>query len=110
MALYVMVYTVGRGWIETLRIDTVEYNHVLGLRLNVWTSIVLFVLAAVYFVVVGRRSPGRETEVYTEDRLAADRALASAAAPGSGEPATVQSANSVAESPPGDAESGRTKD
>jgi len=54
----------------------VEYNHVLGLRLNVWTSIVLFVLAAVYFVVVGRRSPGRETEVYTEERLAADRALA----------------------------------
>ena len=26
-----------------LRIDTVELNHVLGLRLNVWTSIVLFV-------------------------------------------------------------------
>ena len=78
MALYVMVYTLGRGWIETLRIDTVEYNHVLGLRLNVWTSIVLFVLAAIYFVVVGRRSPGREVEVYTEERLAADRALAEA--------------------------------
>jgi hypothetical protein len=59
-----------------LRIDTVEYNHVFGLRLNVWTSIVTFVLATVYFVVVGRRSPGRETEVYTEERLAADRALA----------------------------------
>jgi prolipoprotein diacylglyceryl transferase len=75
MALYVMAYTAGRGWIEMLRIDDVEYQHVLGLRLNVWTSIVLFVLAAVYFVVVGRRRPGRETEVYTERRLAADRAL-----------------------------------
>ncbi len=71
MALYVMAYTAGRGWIEMLRIDDVEYQHVLGLRLNVWTSIVLFVLAAVYFVVVGRRHPGRETEVYTEARLAA---------------------------------------
>jgi prolipoprotein diacylglyceryl transferase len=60
-ALYVMAYTVGRGWIEYMRIDTV--NHVLGLRLNVWTSIILFVLAAVYFVVVGRRHPGRETDV-----------------------------------------------
>jgi hypothetical protein len=57
-----------------LRIDDVEYQHVLGLRLNVWTSIVLFVLAAVYFVLVGRRHPDRETVVYTEQRLAAERA------------------------------------
>jgi hypothetical protein len=76
MALYVMAYTLGRGWIEMLRIDDVEYQHVLGLRLNVWTSIVLFVLAAVYFVVVGRREPVRETVVYTDRRLAEDRAAA----------------------------------
>jgi prolipoprotein diacylglyceryl transferase len=92
LALYVMAYTAGRAWIEMLRIDTVEYEHVLGLRLNVWTSIVLFCLATVYFVVVGRRRPGREAEVYTEQRLARDRAalqqeeteLASAGAPTSG--------------------------
>ncbi len=78
LALYVMAYTAGRGWIETLRIDDVEYQHVLGLRLNVWTSIVLFILATIYFVVVGRRRPGRETEVYTEQRLAADRAALAA--------------------------------
>jgi prolipoprotein diacylglyceryl transferase len=93
MALYVMAYTLGRGWIETLRIDNVEYQHVLGLRLNVWTSIVLFILATIYFVVVGRRHPGRETEVYTEQRLAADRALAAEES----EPATV-SATTGAES------------
>jgi prolipoprotein diacylglyceryl transferase len=80
MALYVMAYTAGRGWIETLRIDTVEYEHVLGLRLNVWTSIVLFVLAAAYFVIVGRRRPGREPEVYTEKRLARDAAAGADAA------------------------------
>jgi hypothetical protein len=68
-----MAYTAGRGWIEMLRIDDVEYQHVLGLRLNVWTSIVLFALASAYFVVVGRRRPGREIEVYTEARLAAER-------------------------------------
>ena len=43
LALYVMGYTLGRVWIEMLRIDTVELDNVLGLRLNVWTSIVLFV-------------------------------------------------------------------
>lgn len=64
MALYVMAYTLGRGWIEYLRIDNVQYDDVLGLRLNVWTSIVLFVAAALYLVLVGRRSPGRETDVY----------------------------------------------
>jgi len=50
LALYVMGYTLGRGWIEMLRIDTVQMNNVLGLRLNVWTSIVLFVLATTYFI------------------------------------------------------------
>ena len=37
-----------------LRIDDVQLTNVAGLRFNVWTSIVLFVLAAAYFVVVGR--------------------------------------------------------
>jgi prolipoprotein diacylglyceryl transferase len=62
-ALYVMCYTAGRGWIEYLRIDTA--NHIFGVRLNVWTSIILFVLATAYFVVAGRRRPGRETVVET---------------------------------------------
>ncbi len=65
VALYVMAYTLGRGWIEMLRIDDVQLQNVLGLRLNVWTSIILFVAAATYFVVVGRRHPGREEQIYT---------------------------------------------
>lgn len=65
VALYVMVYTLGRGWIEHLRIDTVQYDDLLGLRLNSWTSIVLFVAALVVFVVQTRRRPGRERTVQT---------------------------------------------
>jgi prolipoprotein diacylglyceryl transferase len=65
LALYVMVYTLGRGWIEMLRIDDVQLQNVLGLRLNVWTSIILFTAAAIYFVVAGRRHPGREEQLYT---------------------------------------------
>jgi prolipoprotein diacylglyceryl transferase len=70
LALYVMAYTLGRGWIEMLRIDDVQLQSVLGLRLNVWTSIILFTAAAIYFVVAGRRHPGREEEVYTRSQEA----------------------------------------
>ncbi|MEV8507780.1 prolipoprotein diacylglyceryl transferase [Actinoplanes sp. NPDC051475] len=49
-ALYVMAYTVGRCWIEMLRID--EANHLFGVRLNVFTSIVVFALALAYFLLV----------------------------------------------------------
>ncbi|MDP2773751.1 MAG: prolipoprotein diacylglyceryl transferase [Nocardioides sp.] len=66
IALYVMAYTAGRGWIEYLRIDTVELNDVGGLRFNVWVSIVLFVAAAVYFAISLRRHPGREDSVYRD--------------------------------------------
>jgi prolipoprotein diacylglyceryltransferase len=67
MALYVMAYTAGRGWIEYLRIDDVQLNDVLGLRFNVWTSIVLFAGAAAYFAWASRKRPGRETEIYRHD-------------------------------------------
>jgi phosphatidylglycerol---prolipoprotein diacylglyceryl transferase len=57
-ALYVMGYCVGRVWIEALRIDTA--NHILGLRLNVWTSIIVFAGGLIYFLL----HPGpREREV-----------------------------------------------
>ena len=49
-ALYVMAYTVGRFWIEMLRVD--EANHLFGIRLNVFTSIVVFLGALIYFLVV----------------------------------------------------------
>ena len=55
---YVFAYTVGRLWIELLRIDPAE--TVLGLRLNVWTAILVGAFALAAFVVVGRRHPVRE--------------------------------------------------
>jgi prolipoprotein diacylglyceryl transferase len=48
MALYVMGYTVGRAWIEALRTD--HANHILGLRLNDWTSVIVFLGALVWFL------------------------------------------------------------
>ncbi len=72
LALYVMLYTMGRAWIETLRIDDVQLDDVLGLRWNVWTSIILFAAAAAYFLISSRREPGREESVYRGDHGDAD--------------------------------------
>ncbi len=57
-ALYVAAYTVGRSWIEALRVDPA--NRFLGLRLNDWTSLVVFLGAVTYLVVSARLRPGRE--------------------------------------------------
>lgn len=58
-ALYVLLYCSGRIWIESLRIDSA--NTVLGLRLNVWTALLVGIGAAVYLIVSWRMRPGRET-------------------------------------------------
>lgn len=58
-ALYIALYCLGRVWIEMLRIDTA--NHILGLRLNVWTALLVGLGAVVYIIISARRRPGRET-------------------------------------------------
>ncbi|MCX5201832.1 prolipoprotein diacylglyceryl transferase [Streptomyces sp. NBC_00237] len=74
-ALYVALYCAGRGWIEYMRID--DAHHILGLRLNVWTAIIVFVLAVVYMVLSARLRPGRE-EIVEPDREGATTAEADA--------------------------------
>ncbi|MFI0371654.1 prolipoprotein diacylglyceryl transferase [Actinomadura sp. 1N219] len=63
-ALYVAAYTLGRAWIEALRID--EAHEVLGLRLNDWTSIILFAGAVAYMYrarnLTGPENMGRPAE------------------------------------------------
>jgi prolipoprotein diacylglyceryl transferase len=63
-ALYVAAYCAGRFWIEYMRVD--DAHHILGLRLNNWTAMLVFVLAVVYIVVSARKRPGRETVVEPE--------------------------------------------
>lgn len=50
--LYVALYTTGRLWIEALRIDTAE--KILGLRVNIWVSIVVLLLALLALALVRR--------------------------------------------------------
>ncbi|MEU3194175.1 prolipoprotein diacylglyceryl transferase [Streptomyces sp. NPDC006992] len=63
-ALYVAAYTVGRFWIEYMRVD--DAHHVFGMRLNNWTAIVVFLLAVLYIVVSAKKRPGREEVVEPE--------------------------------------------
>jgi prolipoprotein diacylglyceryl transferase len=73
MALYIMAYTAGRAWIEDLRVDNVQMNNVLGLRLNVWTSIVLFIAGTLWFIWSARHRPGREQSVYVDAAASGDK-------------------------------------
>ncbi len=71
-ALYVAAYTVGRFWTEYLRID--EAHTFLGLRLNNWTSVVVFLGAVACLVVSARRHPGIEDVSRPEDGGGTERA------------------------------------
>lgn len=55
--LYVAAYTVGRAWVEALRVD--HANHFLGLRLNDWTSLIVFLAALA--VLLWRHRPVPDT-------------------------------------------------
>lgn len=84
--LYAIYYTLGRVWIEAMRIDDAEQINLFGIttRLNVWTSIFVLLAALVTFIVLGLRKrdvpdtpylPGREPEpgaVAEESDAAAD--------------------------------------
>jgi prolipoprotein diacylglyceryl transferase len=65
-ALYVAGYTVGRAWIEALRIDTA--HEILGLRLNDWTAIIVFLGAVAYLYI--NRGKQDETPVSGADSSA----------------------------------------
>jgi len=60
-ALYILGYTAGRVWIETLRID--EANLILGLRLNIWVSLVVLITASAYLIASKRRGNTKENHI-----------------------------------------------
>ena len=86
-ALYVAGYTLGRAWIEYLRIDTAHRFG--GLRLNDWVSFVVFILAVTYIVISSRERPGREDLAALPEpsaggpRVGRDRESSPAGEPGS---------------------------
>ena len=66
-AMYVASYTFIRFFVESLRID--EAKNFAGLRLNQWTSIVVFACALVYLVFANNRSKSSVNEASSQDLL-----------------------------------------
>lgn len=98
-ALYVGAYCAGRVWIEALRIDPAE--TVLGLRLNVLTSIVVFLLAVAWFFT--HRGPREDlTPRPARDRDRDDDPAADPVAESAGTPPrhAVQSADELLDGAP----------
>lgn len=60
-ALYVMLYPVGRCFVELMRSDFA--NHVLGLRVNVWVSVLVFGLGLALFLLRRGAEPDRRGAV-----------------------------------------------
>lgn len=52
MALYMIVYPIGRIWMETMRLD--EARVFFGLRLNTWTSILVAIAGVIVFIWAGK--------------------------------------------------------
>jgi len=65
-ALYIAGYSVGRSWVEALRIDPA--HTIAGVRVNDWTALVGFVGAVVYLVLSRRLPPGREDPATVQRR------------------------------------------
>jgi prolipoprotein diacylglyceryl transferase len=68
-ALYVAGYTFGRFWVEALRVDPA--HHILGMRLNQWTALVVFIAAITYFLLTRNRM-GEELVVGQADLSGGD--------------------------------------
>ncbi|GLY71844.1 prolipoprotein diacylglyceryl transferase [Actinoallomurus iriomotensis] len=105
-ALYVAAYTVGRAWTEWLRVDPA--HHVLGLRLNDWTALIVFLGAAAYMYfyrdrteipegAVGAPAPETEPGSEPETKSDAEPGSESVAAAGAEEPAEEEASEKAPE-------------
>lgn len=65
-ATYLVVYSVGRFFIESIRLDPSQYFF--GFRTNQWSAIFGVIIGLVIFFVQSRRHPGAETSVYLEPK------------------------------------------
>jgi prolipoprotein diacylglyceryl transferase len=69
MGLYLVYYSIGRVWIEAIRIDPSEIF--LGLRVNIWSAIAGIALGLAIILIQSRRHPGLEDSVYKPGRAPA---------------------------------------
>jgi prolipoprotein diacylglyceryl transferase len=64
--LYLIYYSVGRAWVEAIRIDPSEI--VLGLRINIWSAILGIAVGLAVILIQSRRHTGSENSAYMVGR------------------------------------------
>jgi prolipoprotein diacylglyceryl transferase len=64
--LYLVVYSIGRMWVEAIRIDPSEI--ILGLRVNIWSALIGLSLGIIIFLVQKSRHPGLEPSIWLPGR------------------------------------------
>ena len=65
--LYLIIYSSGRAWIESIRIDPSEI--VLGLRINIWSAIVGIVIGLTIIIVQHYRHRGIEASIFRTQKV-----------------------------------------
>ena len=62
IGLYLVYYSIGRIWVEAIRIDPSEI--VLGLRINIWSAIISIAVGLAVMIIQSRRHTGLELSAY----------------------------------------------
>jgi prolipoprotein diacylglyceryl transferase len=62
IGLYLVYYSIGRIWVEAIRIDPSEI--LLGLRINIWSAIAGILVGLAVLLIQSRRHTGLEASVY----------------------------------------------
>lgn len=65
--LYLIIYSSGRAWIESIRIDPSEI--VLGLRINIWSAIVGIIVGLTIIIVQHYRHRGIEASIFRTQKV-----------------------------------------
>ena len=66
IGLYFIYYSIGRVWVEAIRIDPSEI--ILGSRINIWSAILGIVVGLAIMILSYRRHTGLEVTAYLEGR------------------------------------------
>lgn len=65
-AAYLMFYSFGRVFIESIRLDPAYV--LFGVRMNVWSAVVAFAIGLIIFVIQGQKHTGIEYSIYLPGR------------------------------------------
>ena len=100
--LYVLGYSLGRLWVEDLRID--HASLIFGVRINIWMSAIVLVVTLVVFATRHRRPLDADVDPAAESAPGADGADGAATedqgpVPGTDAPATASAATSGDDGP-----------